>query len=143
MVVDAVGEGEDGGGLTISRDGTAIYYCEEEQFSEPDDRWSWEAGTIHIVLEKLHCTITAVPEGEGTDTLLFVSGSRNWSAERFRKLPAENELYRKSAMRSYDDNITILPDGFFMHCMIMIVVLVAAGAAVCFIAAAVQKRKKM
>ena len=42
-----------------------------------------------------------------------------------------------------DPVITILPDGFFMHCMIMIVALVAAGAAVCFIAAAVQKRKKM
>ncbi len=42
-----------------------------------------------------------------------------------------------------DPVITILPDGFFMHCMIMIVALVAAGAAICFIAAAVQKRKKM
>ena len=42
-----------------------------------------------------------------------------------------------------DPVITILPDGFFLHCMILIVALVAAGAAVCFIAAAVQKRKKM
>ena len=41
-----------------------------------------------------------------------------------------------------DPVITILPDGFFMHCMIMIVALVAAGAAVCFLAALRQKRKK-
>lgn len=41
-----------------------------------------------------------------------------------------------------DPVITILPDGFFMHCMILIVSLVAAGALLCFIAAGLHRRKR-
>ena len=40
-----------------------------------------------------------------------------------------------------DPVITILPDGFFLHCMILIVALVAAGAGLCFLAGKRQGRK--
>ena len=39
-----------------------------------------------------------------------------------------------------DPVITILPDGFFLHCMVLIVSLVAAGALCCFMAARRQRR---
>lgn len=40
-----------------------------------------------------------------------------------------------------DPVITILPDGFFMHCMIMIVALVAFNAAFLFLFGRIQKKK--
>lgn len=40
-----------------------------------------------------------------------------------------------------DPVITILPDGFFMHCMIMIVVLVAFNAVFLFLFGMIQRRK--
>lgn len=41
-----------------------------------------------------------------------------------------------------DPVITILPDAFFLHCAVMIMLLVAAGAAVCFAAGVCKEKHK-
>lgn len=103
-------KGETGSGLTIDPDGTAVYYCERETYSEPDDPWVYADGKISITLSKLHCVITADTK-DGFDELFFASDSGNWDDERFAKLPQEDPEYRESALRSYDKAITVLPDG--------------------------------
>lgn len=104
-------KGETGSGLTISPDGTAIYYHEIETYSEPDDPWTYSDGKISIILSKLHCTITADISSGDFSELVFASESENWDDERFKKLPSENEKYRNSALRSIDKAVTVLPDG--------------------------------
>ena len=103
-------KGETGSGLTIDPDGTAVYYCERETFSEPDDPWVYADGRISITLSKLHCVISADTK-DGFSELVFTSDSGNWDNERFVKLPQEDPEYRKGALRAFDKAITVLPDG--------------------------------
>ena len=103
-------KGETGSGLTIDPDGTAVYYCERETFSEPDDPWVYADGRISITLSKLHCVISADTKDVFSE-LVFTSDSGNWDNERFVKLPQEDPEYRKGALRAFDKAITVLPDG--------------------------------
>ncbi len=104
-------QGQAGSGLTIYRDGTAVYYHKNEVYSEPGDPWDYSGGELAITLSKLHCTITAeIPAGDFSG-LSFRSESKNWTEERFTKLPKENPDFYGSALRSNDKAITVLPDG--------------------------------
>ncbi|MBO4289701.1 MAG: TIGR01906 family membrane protein [Lachnospiraceae bacterium] len=69
---------------------------------------------------------------------LFVAVAWDKFFVLFHKIFFHNDYWIFDART--DPVITILPDGFFMHCMILIVCLVAAGAVICFLAARARKK---
>ena len=70
---------------------------------------------------------------------LFVAVAWQQFFVLFHKIFFRNDYWIFDART--DPVITILPDGFFLHCMILIVALVAAGAVACFLAAYLQKKR--
>ena len=104
--------GDDGSGLTFYADGTAVYYSDNENFSEQGDPWYYRDGRVTMELAKLHCSITADTAG-GFSRLFFESESENWINESFKKLPQEEKKYKAVAARSGNKALSVNEDGSY------------------------------
>ncbi len=104
-------KGSSGSALTIKRDGSAVYYCDANEYSEILCPWKYEDGVLTVSLSKLHCDISAVVKDDDLSSLRFCSQSKNWDDEDFVRLDKTDETYEKKALRPYDKKFTVNKNG--------------------------------
>ncbi|MBR0149140.1 MAG: serine/threonine protein kinase [Lachnospiraceae bacterium] len=104
-------KGTDGSGLTLKRDGSAVYYSEANQYSEILCPWKYENGRVIISLSKLQCEISAEVSDDDFSNLYFTADSKNWNDEEFVRLDRVDEKYEKGAMTPYDKKVYVNKSG--------------------------------